>query len=291
MSGRKPDDQLLEDFLAGKGEVSRAYRDGQKQSGKSSAPAQLDDAVLKMAREELDGTARSVRKSMGWQWPVAVAATMVLSFSVLLSIKEDRVASSKALLDVAPVEAPPQSVEPIAVPEAPPPAMKDERAARPEPKPRRTPEAPPTVASDAPKSAAMASGAVAPQAQALKKQMVIQEQDGALDEQKRQENQRQMRQPRADSEALAEQRERGKMEAAEAGGAPSFAAAPAAYDSAESPSAKDWLMRIRKLRGDKKLEEARKELQAFQRSYPEFKLPDDLKTLAPAPAAPPSNEH
>lgn len=44
---------------------------------------------------------------------------------------------------------------------------------------------------------------------------------------------------------------------------------------------KPWIKKIRKLLEAKKLAESRKELQAFRKHYPDYRLPDDLKSLLP----------
>ncbi len=42
---------------------------------------------------------------------------------------------------------------------------------------------------------------------------------------------------------------------------------------------KPWIEKIRKLIEEKKLDEGRKELRAFRKRYPDYKLPNDLKSL------------
>jgi hypothetical protein len=59
----KPDDQALEDFLAGRDEVSRAWRE---ESGES-APAHLDRLVLEQAQQAV--SAQRSRKQ--WRWASA----------------------------------------------------------------------------------------------------------------------------------------------------------------------------------------------------------------------------
>ncbi len=44
---------------------------------------------------------------------------------------------------------------------------------------------------------------------------------------------------------------------------------------------KPWIEKIRKLIEAKKPNEARKEMEAFRKRYPDYKLPDDLKLLMP----------
>ena len=94
---KPPDDSDLEDFLAGRHPVGRAYRE--ITSGET-APRELDDAILRMAREhaaapppqddvpEKSDVVRAlpVRRRPRWLQPLAVAATLALSLGVLMNI-------------------------------------------------------------------------------------------------------------------------------------------------------------------------------------------------------------
>lgn len=90
-SDRKlPDDRELEDFLAGKHPVGRAYREA---SENQTAPRELDDAILRMAREHAAQskaeTVAPIRRRPRWLQPLAVAATFALSLGVLMNIWRD----------------------------------------------------------------------------------------------------------------------------------------------------------------------------------------------------------
>ncbi len=61
--------------------------------------------------------------------------------------------------------------------------------------------------------------------------------------------------------------------------ASSMAAAPPLADTANLRP-QDWLARIRQLKQQGKLDEARKELAAFRKHYPDYAVPADLKGLA-----------
>lgn len=78
-----PDDRELEDFLAGRHPVGRAYRAGTEQD---TAPRELDDAILRMARAHAATTAQSSPRRPRWLQPLAIAATLALSLGVLMNI-------------------------------------------------------------------------------------------------------------------------------------------------------------------------------------------------------------
>ena len=77
----KPDDRELDEFLSGSSPVSKEYR---RVLGSESTPPELDQAVLKLARNSLPRASR--RK---WHLPLALAATVVLSFSVVVALREE----------------------------------------------------------------------------------------------------------------------------------------------------------------------------------------------------------
>ncbi len=125
MSGperKAPDDKLLEDFLEGRSPASRAWREAMRGE---SAPPELDDAVLGMAREEIKTAAArpaSRDRFRDRRWPFALAAVLVLSFSTLLTIVQDPVAHKDAMMvapDVVPTEAVilPEAAAPVAAAE------------------------------------------------------------------------------------------------------------------------------------------------------------------------------
>lgn len=80
---KPPDDRELEDFLAGRHPVGKAYREA---SGDETAPPELDALILGAAREAVR-TPR-VRRPR-WVQPVAVAATLALSLGVLMNLWRD----------------------------------------------------------------------------------------------------------------------------------------------------------------------------------------------------------
>lgn len=89
LDANKPDDQLLEEFLAGQGAVRTAYRD----TAKPEPPAALDAAILQMSK--LPPPVRAPRRR--WQTPVAATAVMVLGFGVLMQVQRDPMAQKEVL--------------------------------------------------------------------------------------------------------------------------------------------------------------------------------------------------
>lgn len=82
---KMPDDEELEDFLAGRHPLGKAYREA---SGNETAPARLDAAILDAARAAV--RAPRLRRPR-WVQPVAVAATLALSLGVLMNLWRDPV--------------------------------------------------------------------------------------------------------------------------------------------------------------------------------------------------------
>lgn len=87
----KPDDQLLDEFLAGQGAVRGTYR----AMALEQAPAHLDAAILQAAQVAARPVPRRVRSR--WQTPMAAAAVMVLSFGVFLQVQRDPVAQKEMM--------------------------------------------------------------------------------------------------------------------------------------------------------------------------------------------------
>lgn len=107
MSGperQPPDDRMLDDFLAGRSPVSRAWRDATRDD---AAPPEMDQAVLGLAREELRKPVPVARdRFRDRRWPFALVAVLVLSFSTLLKITQDPATLKDAMMvgpDVGPV--------------------------------------------------------------------------------------------------------------------------------------------------------------------------------------------
>lgn len=78
---RIPDDQELDDFVAGRHPISGAYR--QASSEDPAIPDAIDAKILAQARESVR---HLPRRRPRWLQPVAVAAAMILSVGVLINI-------------------------------------------------------------------------------------------------------------------------------------------------------------------------------------------------------------
>lgn len=124
-------DRELEDYMAGRSPVSRAYR----QAPREEPGAELDALIRQAAREPVKRRAR-------WILPLSAAAAVLLAFTVLIEMQQEG-------LDPVPVEtmeqaAPAPAPAPAATPAAPPAEMQmqDSTAA---PPPEPAPAAPPTL--------------------------------------------------------------------------------------------------------------------------------------------------
>lgn len=158
-------DDELDDFLAGRSELSRAYR---READGIKAPAALNAAVLAAAAQAAAPVVRwragQVRR---WRLPLGLAASMVFGIAVLRDVPREP-AVPVAAREAAPavVEAPPpvSDVEASSPPEVTAPAPRAPRASKP-----RAPAPEPRGA--VPEAAAIAGSApalvVAPEAEAL----------------------------------------------------------------------------------------------------------------------------
>ncbi len=86
-----PNDREFEDFLAGRDKVSKAYREATRST---QAPEELDAAILAAARQAASRPKAARRPR--WIRPMALAATLILSLSVLVNIWRDPVSRELA---------------------------------------------------------------------------------------------------------------------------------------------------------------------------------------------------
>jgi hypothetical protein len=231
-------------------------------------PAELDQIVVARARRALrDDRAAEGSPSRPWlpSWgvPVAIAATLVLSFALVLQMSgvED-VRREVAVLQ-------PPSAAPARPPAEPPDVAPSPAPPQPQPQMARS-AAPPSrsLAAGAPRSAEVA----APEPAALQERAA---------------------RPAALPQAAAKSRAGdGAADAASAAGAAETVAAAtglaAAVPAAPPPPPPDvrddpdrWLRQIAELRADGQLEAARRELAAFAARHPTHAIPPDLAELLP----------
>ena len=78
-------DKEFEAFLAGKSKLKRPYR----RLGKEQPPAEVDQRILAAARQVAETRRAELGPRGGWLKPVALAATVLLSFSVVMNIGVD----------------------------------------------------------------------------------------------------------------------------------------------------------------------------------------------------------
>lgn len=123
-----PDEQELQRFLGGDSEVSRAYREAVQAE---RAPPELDAVIAEMAQRELLLARRP--RSLRWARPMALAATLLLSLGLLMSLWRDPPSQGKVLMQ-APEPQPraegmvSPAPSPASAPAAPPPAMTQPQA-------------------------------------------------------------------------------------------------------------------------------------------------------------------
>jgi len=250
-----PDDQLLDDFLAGRSPVGKAYRD----AAHESTPPALDEAVLREAHEQMLQPPAAVTPNQDHfrdrRWPFALAAVLVLSFSTLMLLREEQAKEQAAILPppVAPEALPAEMAEPQA-----------DAASRSRPEVLQRRESAPAAAAPPPPPALRAQSKAEAPAAAMEMEAAPAPQPAA---------------PAAAAPALHD-------EVVDEPAAKSRAAAGMAADSAEerkqnAETPEDWLQRIRELQAQGREAEARRELQAWREAYPETVIPEDLRGLLP----------
>jgi hypothetical protein len=251
-------------------ELSHVYREG----AWPEPSRQIDEAILATSRR-----AARARHPFLWRWapPLALAATVVLTFTLVLRVYEERPEeriSSPALPAAASV---PGAEKPAA------PAAKEETAAAP-PQAQPAPESSP-------------ASALATPAPPLKKQAPeaarTDRAQGALERRVReaapppqgQQSETQIRPMsapvRANESAPPATSQPAPVPGAAGlpGGTTEAAASGIVIRRSDAPerTPQAWLEDIRALRTAGKAEEAERELAEFRKRYPEYRLPDDLR--------------
>ena len=263
-----PDDTLLDDFLAGQGEVARAYR----AAPAPAAPVALDAAILAAAQ----AAPRRVRDTR-WRIPLAMVGSFVLGSALMNRLAQesspvpDAAAPSATAAAALPRVPEMKKTETLARAQKPAPApvdavaMEAERAAM--PAEAVMAESPMSDASPDPAGAALAReeaySAVA--ADPVASTMAAESASAAP--------------------ALAAAPAQAPAPAALAAAPAAERTAKAKARQAEAPpaDAKAWLNRIRELQAKGETQLARQELQRFRERYPDRLLREDLKALEALP--------
>jgi hypothetical protein len=236
--------------------LSRLYR----QAAVAEPSPAVDALILAAARRQAAEPLTAPRVSGGWRcWlaPVGVLATILLTVSLTLNIEREQ-------RDLLPTPAAP-------------PIPKSFTAT-----PQQATVAPPAEAA---KPALSAERRAKAQAEGLpaRAPAAAQIQGGEI---QRDEMRAVMPTPQfVPSPATAVEGAAGRMSSTEsAGPAAVRAPAPAVADKRERAMAKatirapdDWIEEIRRLKREGRAVEVRQQLEAFQRAYPDYRLPEDLK--------------
>jgi hypothetical protein len=258
---RRPDDRELEEFLAGNDPLSRRYRQVVEREG---PPDEIDQAVLARARQAIEIDLRN-RRRRRLTVPLAMAATVVLTFSVFLVMREQ---PGGLPAPIVARDAPQEKQSTALSADA---AREDDAAAanqamnkaaegqaaaiqEMEQRPAAPPAAPQAAAPLRTAPAPAPAGEASFQDRAAEPMAI-----GGAAERK------------AESAASVEStRAKARRARDERGGAPQA-----------------WLERIRALKGKGEVDEARKQLAAFRDANPALEIPEDLRSLL-RPVTPPT---
>ncbi len=269
-------DRELETYLQGKGDLSQLYADAQK----VEPPAHLDAAILAQAHRAVNARP-GIKPRRRWAVPLGMVASLfavvMIGLQLPYLLKEPVSLQSPTEAKVA--------------------AVMDQRAAEPAPalqpgerkdiqvgneekseitgnKPVLT-EAGAYAPPAAPRAAAPMPAMPAPVMPAKRlemKESAAVENMGALSREKKSAN---------TGESIVNDALEQRVPAAAVLAAPQRAQTGRALQEAEAdgkaPLPEEWLMRIKKLKQDGKLEEAGKELAAFKKRYPDFPVPAGIE--------------
>jgi hypothetical protein len=281
-------------------DLSRAYRG----LDRSEPPQRLDDAILAASRREAGARPRSTRPVLlrFWDNPIALAATVVLTFSLSLMVFEQLPQSERALEESPRASAPPNEAPASRAEE---PAADSARGAR--QREAAKPAAPATPAKDA--AARLDSRRDEPSAERK-----LEQNRGFVPDAQQLKQRAEAEAPRAPERSLYKS-EPAAAAPAQAQPAPTspqaepmpqavppasgarlqFAPAPGAQISADSAantvsggiatssalskqrSPEEWIKTIRQLKAEGKAADVDRELAEFKKRYPEYRLPDDLR--------------
>ena len=95
-------DKEFEGFLSGRSDLNRPYR----RLGQETPPPEVDARILAAAREAAHRRRDELGPRGGWLKPVALAATVLLSLSVVMNIVIDSQSTLDSVSDIAPTTMP-----------------------------------------------------------------------------------------------------------------------------------------------------------------------------------------
>lgn len=280
-------------------ELSRIYRDAEA----PQPPQRVDDNILAASRRVAGVRPRPVGAGFARRWgtPVALAATVVVTFTLTLVVLEQR-SGPDILMSEAPIANRPSNVLPSepkvadqleksspaeSQPAAPTPTTPPAAARRDSPersatgsvapsaplitgRPAFVPEVPRTSEVLRKREEAKPASAAAPAANPYPVERAVADQRAPVSEPQRSPEVPQQAQPAATAGGI---RESTVLRSGVASGMASTLAAPEANER----TPEKWLEDIRLLRIEGKTTEAERDLNEFKKRYPDYRLPEDLR--------------
>jgi hypothetical protein len=240
-------------------ELSSIYRETES----AEPPRRIDDAILAASRRAAGSRPRPVRAGLARRLsaPMALAATVLLTFTVTLMVFQDlpEPDSAQVLMQSGRADAGP------------------EKPAQAEPGPPK-PIPPPESRRDAKAQAPAESAFSSEQARARPPAFVLDARD-ALREKRESEPMRASRptQPAPTAPASSASPRSETTSTPQGVGRVAATASRLAADEAKERSPEKWLEDIRNLKAQGKSPEAERELAEFRKRYPDYRLPEDLR--------------
>jgi hypothetical protein len=264
-------------------ELARVYRAMRR----DEPPAHLDEAILAASRRAVSARPQPVRTVRRWAAPVALAASVVIAVALGLNVSDERpdfIGSESVPAPLPRPYSPPAAPREAAPPVASAPAPRLEPAA-PEPM-KRERQAP--RGDDSARASTDTAGARRDEAIAAAKPSsapaAVPERAPDLAASGQGGPAQAMRRAPAAEEArsAAEAAPQPKVQAAPAPAAPPPAAAArnlqrdSVLPESTRRAPQEWIEAIRKLKAQGRNEDVARELAAFRRAHPDFRVPDDL---------------
>lgn len=247
-------------------ELSRIYRDADA----PEPPQRIDDAILAASRRAAGAGPRSARTGLArrWHMPAALAATVILTVTLTLMVleqpSEPETMRSVPVLREPAAPAPAQSPSAESRPAAPVPAKPMPKAATRRDAGGERPGERSDQGAGAGTPAFVPDVPRAPEAVRESRQL-----------REPQRMQPQTTQPAPAAAAPQAGPARGASPALQGGARDEARRSLSAETSERSPQA--WLEDIRRLKAEGRMPEAERELAAFKRRYPDYRLPEDLR--------------